>query len=71
MDGCALEPGRSENTTVVSGNRTVQLEGATHLFVLLRAEANKIGKVRNLYSRLRPRCGRTADLLAERRQAGG
>ena len=51
MNGCALEPGRSENTTLVngtavSGNRTVQLEGATHLFVLLRAEANKIGKVR-------------------------
>lgn len=47
MGGCSLEPRRSDNaTTVVNGNRTVQLEGATQLVVLLRAEANKIGKVR-------------------------
>lgn len=48
MGACSLEPRRSENaTTVVNGNRTVQLEGATQLVVLLRAEANKIGKVRS------------------------
>jgi hypothetical protein len=50
MGGCLLEPRRSDNTagntTVVNGNRTVQLEGATQLVVLLRAEANKVGKVR-------------------------
>ncbi len=47
MGGCSLEPQRSNNTTtVVTGNRTVQLEGATQLTVLLRAEANKVGKVR-------------------------
>ncbi|MGI8742808.1 MAG: HEAT repeat domain-containing protein [Bryobacteraceae bacterium] len=46
MGGCSLEPRRSDNTTIVSGNRTVQLEGATQLTVLLRAEGNKIGKVR-------------------------
>ncbi|MDQ6759609.1 MAG: HEAT repeat domain-containing protein [Acidobacteriota bacterium] len=46
MGGCALEPHPEGNTAVVNGNRTVQLEGATQLFVLLRAEGNKIVKVR-------------------------
>src|SRR5205823_3084755 len=46
MGGCTLEPRQSGNVVVVNGNRTVQLEGATQLVVLLRAEANKIGKVR-------------------------
>ena len=46
VGGCTLEPRQSGNVVVVNGNRTVQLEGATQLVVLLRAEANEIGKVR-------------------------
>jgi len=46
VSGCWLE-GRSQNTgTVVSGGTPVQLEGPTHLAVLYRMEAHKVGKVR-------------------------
>ncbi len=46
MGGCSLEPHPSGNAAVLNGNRTVQLEGATQLVVLLRGEANEVGKVR-------------------------
>jgi hypothetical protein len=45
--GCSLEPGHGGNISVVQGNRTVQLEGATRMFVLLRVENKNVGKVRS------------------------
>jgi HEAT repeat protein len=43
---CGLEGTRSDNSTVVSGDAKVKLEGPTLLFVLLRVENRAIGKVR-------------------------
>lgn len=47
MCGCSLEPvNRDQGVTVAGGNSTVQLEGPTHLVVLLRVESKQVGKVR-------------------------
>ncbi|MDP8982279.1 MAG: HEAT repeat domain-containing protein [Acidobacteriota bacterium] len=45
---CTLErqDGRSITNTTSEGNKQVQLEGPTHLFVLYRIESRQIGKVR-------------------------
>lgn len=55
MGGCKLEPGRRDDATAANGtagngSRTVQLEGATQVVILLRAEAGKVGKIKSYTS---------------------